>query len=79
MARAERHGCGDRQRPTAARATSSSPEGVVSEMEIEIEKRVESEPNGSCVISVLCESTAVAGSVGGLRGTEKSILVNTAV
>ena len=36
----------------------------MSEMETEIERRVESEPNGS---SVLCESTTVVGSVGGLR------------
>ena len=35
----------------------------------ENEKRVESEPSGS---SVLCEGTAVVGSVGGLRGNERS-------
>ena len=39
--------------------------GVVNERE-----KDESEPSGS---SVLCESTAVVGSVGGLRGTEKSV------
>ena len=33
-------------------------------------ERKMSEPSGS---SVLCESTAVVGSVGGLRGTEKSV------
>ena len=42
----------------------------MSEMETEIERRVESEPSGS---SILCESTAAVGSVGGLRGTEKSV------
>ena len=46
----------------------------MSEMETEIERRVESEPSGSsqCIV-ILCESTAVVGSVGGLRGTEKSL------
>ena len=40
----------------------------------EIEKRVESEPSGSSELcSELCEGTAVVGSVGGLRGAEKSI------
>ena len=42
----------------------------MSEMETEIEGRVESEASGS---SVMRESTAVVGSVGGLRGTEKSV------
>jgi hypothetical protein len=39
-------------------------------METEIERRAESEPSGS---SVLCVSTAVVGSVGGLRGTVRSV------
>ena len=42
----------------------------MSDMETETERRVEGEPSGS---SVLCESTTVVGSVGGLRGTEKSV------
>ena len=74
---------GDRQRPaqctpavrdvtatSSARHVQQQRGGVVSEMETEIERRVASEPSGS---SVLCESTAVVGSVGGLRGTEKSV------
>ena len=36
----------------------------------EDEEKVESEPSGS---SELCEGTTVVGSVGGLRGTEKSV------
>ena len=43
----------------------------MSEMETEIERRVESEPSGS---SELCQSdTEMSGNVGGLMGTEKSV------
>ena len=55
---------------SSARRVQQQRACVVSEIETEIERRVESEPSGS---SVLCESTAVVGSVGGLRGTEKSL------